>query len=422
MFDTLLEVYRGLRLRERWGRLPATRKLAVVLAGGIALWLLVDYLPGYHDLREYYSKASPRAQAAVLGVAFVACVILGVFAVERARRVDLLKAEVKQLHAKAEKHRQEAAALQARWDRLLEVESRERLWQRPCKAAVPPFVSPGHRATRFLTMLNLKGGVGKTTLTANLAAGLALDHGKRVLLVDIDFQGTLSDAAVDKQFIQLQGNNRNTVDGLLTPATQADRAIQLAVPMNGVPGARVILADDRLEAEDYSRQARFFVNAEDEVRFFFRGHFHRDAVFRQFDLVVFDCPPRLTTSTVNALACSDAVIIPTKLDAGSVNAVPRTIEWLLSLAGVVPARLVGVVAGQAAVRSGSLIKADKNSYTYLQSVVAQHCPGQDVVFQAVIPATPKAVSATPGLVAGVDEEGREVFRPFVSELKARLKL
>jgi cellulose biosynthesis protein BcsQ len=271
-------------------------------------------------------------------------------------------------------------------------------------------------------MLNLKGGVGKTTLTANVAAILALDHGTRVLLVDIDFQGTLSDAAVDKQFIQLQVSNRNTVDRLLAPANGDGQVMQLTVPMNAVPGARVILADDRLEAEDYSLQARFFVDPEEEVRFFFRGHFHRPSIFGQFDLVLFDCPPRLTTSTVNALACSDVVIIPTKLDPGSVNAVPRTIDWLISLSGVVPARLVGVMANQAAVRAGALTKADRNSYTYLQSVVAQRCPGQDVVFKAVVPASPKAVSAARGLVASVKDEGREIYRPLVNELKTRLQL
>jgi hypothetical protein len=80
------------------------------------------------------------------------------------------------------------------------------------------------------------------------------------------------------------------------------------------------------------------------------------------------------------------------------------------------------MANQTAVRAGALTKADKNSYAYLQSVVAKHCPGQDAVFKAVVPATPKAVSASHGLVASVAEEGRDVFRPFVKELKERLQL
>ena len=72
----------------------------------------------------------------------------------------------------AEKYRQEAGGLQERWDRLLEVESREQLWQRPCKAAVAPFVTPGQRATRFVAA----GGdiiiTAKASLTATMVDAL----------------------------------------------------------------------------------------------------------------------------------------------------------------------------------------------------------------------------------------------------------
>src|SRR6516225_7717297 len=55
----------------------------------------------------------------------------------------------------------------------------------------PPFLSMSVRKIRFLAVMNLKGGVGKTTLTANV--GVALSRkGFRVLLVDLDFQGSLT--------------------------------------------------------------------------------------------------------------------------------------------------------------------------------------------------------------------------------------
>src|SRR5687767_4319122 len=69
-----------------------------------------------------------------------------------------------------------------------------RPWERPVGkvgAPVPAFAEASQRRTRFITVMNLKGGVGKTTLTANLGVGLAR-RGYRVLMVDLDFQGSLT--------------------------------------------------------------------------------------------------------------------------------------------------------------------------------------------------------------------------------------
>jgi cellulose biosynthesis protein BcsQ len=426
MIEAVLEVYHRLKLAERFEGLPLFGKIvlgsAIVLAFSvIAHFVPIESVPGLDMVQGMFTKASPQAQSVFLLVVFVVCVLLAIFSYERFNKARRLKVELREARAEAEKHQQEAKLLQERWDRLLAVETRERIWQRPCKAIVPPFIGPAQRRTRFVTMLNLKGGVGKTTLTANLAASLALVHQKSVLLVDVDFQGTLSDTTVDQRFVEIQLRNGNTVDKLFTDSFTTDLIKQLTVPMNGVSGVKVILADDRLEMEDYSLQARFFVDPGKEVRYFFRGHLHRQSVIDAFDFVFFDCPPRLTTSSVNALACSDAVIIPTKLDVGSVNAVPRTLDFLSSLSAVVPVGSVSVLATHAAVWRGELTKTDRNGYAYLGSVVAGYVPGQDVVFKAVVPATPKAVASTLGLVASVGEEGREVFRPFVEEFKRMLQ-
>jgi chromosome partitioning protein len=348
---------------------------------------------------------------------------MAILAYERSRKADQLKEQLKAAHSAADGYKKDAINLQSRWDRLLDVESREQLWQRPCKVAPPKCVLPARRTTRFLTVINLKGGVGKTTLASNLAATLSLDHQKRVLLVDIDFQGTLGDATVDPKYVALQRERAETADRLLTPTGASPVLPRLVVPMNGVSGSKVVLANDMLERWDYSLQARFFVDPNEEVRYFFIPHFHSDYVFCQFDLVIFDCPPRLTTSAINALTCSDLVIIPTKLDVGSVNAVPRTIDWLQTLVGITQARLLGVVATQTAIRVGKLTRDDKNNYEYLKAAVLQHCPGgQDLVFKATVASSTKAANTTAGLAAAVHEESRELYRPFANELKERLRL
>jgi cellulose biosynthesis protein BcsQ len=409
-------------IQARWLRLSNFWKFIVVITFLIILGVAVDSLPGFPQLQAWFAQANPRAQTAILGLIFMTCIVLAIFAYERSRKADQLKEHLKTAQSAADGFKKDATNLQARWDRLLDVESKEQLWQRPCKVAPPKSVLPGQRKTRFLTVLNLKGGVGKTTLTSNLAATLSLDHMKRILLVDIDFQGTLGDATVDPKYVTLQREKAETADRLLTPPGVVSVLPKLVVPMNGVSGSKVVLANDTLERHDYSLQARFFVDPNEEVRYFFVHHFHTDFVLDQFDLVIFDCPPRLTTSTINALTCSDLVIIPTKLDVGSVNAVPRTIDWLQTLNGITQARLLGVIATQTAIRMGKLTKDDKNNYEYLKAAVLQHSPGPDLVFKATVASSTKAANTSAGLAAAVNEESRELYRPFANELKERLNL
>lgn len=285
------------------------------------------------------------------------------------------------------------------------------------------------RKTRFLTVLNLKGGVGKTTLAANLAACLAGDKKRplRILLIDVDFQGTLGRATVDEAISEVQRQHDALVNLLLTQSSPDDKLLQrLTVPMYHVAEARVILATDSLDADEFQLQARFFVDPVADPRFQFRRHFHREAFDGQFDLVIFDCPPRITTSVVNAVACSDWVLIPTKLDRGSIDAVPRTVAWMTSLGANCPAEVLGVVASHVAIRGGKKVQADQQSYEDLQAVVDTACgPGADNksrLFKAVIRATNDAIGAERGEVASVSPTGQLVFADVVAELRGKMQL
>jgi cellulose biosynthesis protein BcsQ len=58
-------------------------------------------------------------------------------------------------------------------------------------------------------------------------------------------------------------------------------------------------------------------------------------IFQQFDYVLFDCPPRMSTACINALTCSDHVLVPSTLSQLDIDAVPRTLKWLHELHAVV---------------------------------------------------------------------------------------
>ncbi len=155
---------------------------------------------------------------------------------------------------------------------------------------MPPFVPARQRKTRFVTVVDLKGGVGKAALSGCPAACFGLDpKPRRVLLIDLDFRGTLSDAAVDEQVSLIQRQHGAFVNRLLvTPAPDGALVGRLALPMAGVVSAKVILAVDTLDVDEFQVQAEFFVDPKQEARYRFRGHLHQMAVFDAFDLVIFE--------------------------------------------------------------------------------------------------------------------------------------
>jgi len=419
-------------------------KALYILLFGVLFAIAVIFIPFFNNLSEYFSKAHPMAQSFLLVFLFAGIIASVLFSYERGHRVDQLKdetsrlsREVKDLTDKLNAEKMESAEklkaaqtvneqLESRWNALADVEARQNIWQRPWLPTAPPFIPTHERGTRtrFLSMLNLKGGVGKTTLTANLAACSALmEDPLRVLILDLDFQGSLSDHTVDPQLARLQSANDNTVLRLLDADFDGNHLNRLMTPMFHVPGVKVVLATDELESTDFRLQAEYFVREDREVRFLLRERLHCQAIFHQFDLVIFDCPPRLTTSAVNALACSDFVLIPTKLDQDSINSVPRTIRWLDRLAGVVPAQLLGIVANDVSLWEGSLTKSDQNSYNYLRAVVAQSRAGNpEFVFQATIKSDSKIPPAVRGVVSSVNPKQRPIFAEFVRELRRRIDL
>ncbi len=410
-------------VRERFRVAPLWLKVLYGLLGLVLLAAFALLLSQTNNLGEWFNKLPDAAKGVVvLGLFAIALGTTGWALLESTREKQLTD-ENEQLKAKLAAAEAEVKQHDDLMERLVNVESRERLWQKECKVPRPQFIPAGQRRARFVTVLNLKGGVGKTTLTANLAAGLGLaTKPLKVLLVDVDFQGTLGTATVDPALRQIQEVNDHFVHRLLKAEQPDDTHLpRLRMGMSGVPSAQVILAADSLDRAEFELQAVYFLDEERDPRFRFVTHFHRDAVVNEYDLVVFDCPPRVTTSVVNALFCSDAILIPTRLDGGSINAVPRTINWVKSFGPLCPAAVVGVVATHVTVRQGKLSKGDQLSYDRLRDEV-QSSYGTDVLFKEVVRSTPDALNPKPGVVASTTATGRQVFAKFVAEFRKRMSL
>lgn len=150
---------------------------------------------------------------------------------------------------------------------------------------------------KIFCVANQKGGVGKTTTTVNLAAGLA-KVGQRVLMVDLDPQGNATmGSGVDKRKLEL-----SVYDVLLETATVAQARVQSAKLVDAgcgydILGANRELAGAEVEMVELERREKRLKTALVQV----------DA---EYDFVLIDCPPSLSMLTLNGLCCAHGVIVP----------------------------------------------------------------------------------------------------------------
>ena len=144
---------------------------------------------------------------------------------------------------------------------------------------------------KIIAVANQKGGVGKTTTSVNLSAGLAM-LGKRVLLIDSDPQGNATSGF---------GINKSDLTTTIYQVLIENLAIEKAVLHTGyevdVLPANIELAGAEIElVAAISRENRLKRSV--------------DAVREQYDFILIDCPPSLGLLTLNALTAADTVLMP----------------------------------------------------------------------------------------------------------------
>lgn len=183
-------------------------------------------------------------------------------------------------------------------------------------------------ASKILIVANAKGGVGKTTVCANLGACLSQVLEKPVLMIDLDFQGSLSSMSVVGQENWLPPPNLNSeATYLVSGDRSANHVASVGRHATHAASLKIIPSYyDLAQAENRTMIEWLIGDHKADLRFRLAEILHSNAVRETYSLVLIDCPPRLTTGAIQALAAATHVLIPTRLEAPSTEAVSTFVQ------------------------------------------------------------------------------------------------
>jgi chromosome partitioning protein len=253
--------------------------------------------------------------------------------------------------------------------------------------------------TRIFCIANQKGGVGKTTTTVNLAAGLAR-VGQRVLVVDLDPQGNATmGSGIDKRKLEL-----SIYDVLLESASVAEARQRSEKGGYDVLGANRELAGAEVEL----------------VALEHRNERLRDAlavVKPDYDFVLVDCPPSLSLLTLNGLCSAHGVIVPMQCEYFALEGLSDLVNTIKQVHANLNRELQLI----------GLLRVMFDPRITLQQQVSEQLKGHfgDKVFNTVIPRNVRLAEAPSygqaGVVFDPASKGAQAYIEFAREMVARVE-
>ena len=257
---------------------------------------------------------------------------------------------------------------------------------------------------RIFCIANQKGGVGKTTTTVNLAAGLA-KVGQRVLMVDLDPQGNATmGSGIDKR--KLETSVYDVLLGSATVAQAQTRSDKLEAAGCGyvVLGANRDLAGAEVELVSAPHRERRLKDALAEV----------DA---DYDFVLIDCPPSLSMLTLNGLSCAHGVIVPMQCEYFALEGLTDLVNTIRQVRANMNKDLAVI----------GLLRVMFDPRITLQQQVSDQLKEHfgDKVFNAIIPRNVRLAEAPsyglPGVIFDPAAKGSRAFVEFAKEMVARVE-
>jgi cellulose biosynthesis protein BcsQ len=309
-------------------------------------------------------------------------------------------------------------------DQIKKIDKLEgRIWESPLRDGVPAFRPTNGESPAIIAIANLKGGVGKTTLTANIGATYRR-MGKRVLVVDLDHQTSLTGLCLNgEQIMDLRvGDGKYVSNVLEASANHASIAWNNLVALSQ-PDAFILAANKELADVEEQVKAHWLLHDDTpDSRYLLRAALHDRMIQERFDVILLDCPPRPSTCLINALTCCDFVLIPAKPDRPSTDTVPYLLAWLrkLKAQGICPdLKILGLVANMAYPRNKDcLISRERVVWNDVQSKCAQEWDERVHAFARFVPNSTQFAEAAAAREFAADHPKLEsIFDDLVNELE-----
>ena len=170
---------------------------------------------------------------------------------------------------------------------------------------------------KVISLVNQKGGVGKTTTSINLSASLALE-GKKVLLIDLDPQGNATTGVgfnkgdIEKSIYDIFNSTAKCNEVILKTKFQNLSLIPSTLQLAGID---IELIERGREDPTFQRSGQLKKELAE----------YRD----NYDFVIIDCPPSLGLITTNALVASDSVIIPVQCEFYALEGITQLLNAIM---------------------------------------------------------------------------------------------
>ena len=257
---------------------------------------------------------------------------------------------------------------------------------------------------KIFCIANQKGGVGKTTTTVNLAAGLA-KVGQRVLMIDLDPQGNATmGSGVDKRQLALTVYDVLLESASITEArTQSDKLKEGGCSYD-ILGANRELAGAEVELVEVERREK-------------RLKLAIAAVDHEYDFVLIDCPPSLSMLTLNGLCSAHGVIVPMQCEYFALEGLTDLVNTIKQVHANLNKDLQ--IIGLLRVMFDPRITQQQQVSDQLKAHFG------DKVFDTVIPRNVRLAEAPsyglPGVVFDPSARGSQAFVAFATEMVARIQ-